>query len=189
MSGIPHSSGTHQLPINLNNVQGKLNCDELTVTGAITGSHNVLGADKNQGELHYDGSIFYIKWSGVHRVGTINTTNGSTSIHIGTTSPHNLSQVDTVHISPVPFNGEVITEVSGIPVSEIVGTHVITAVQTTTSFTIQTTTPATSTGTVTNAVPLVRVDRYRYTDMNSHSYWLDSTTLPTPAHINTELFY
>ena len=164
--------------------------DNIQCTGSITAAHKVVGASMNQGELHHNGSVFYIKFSAVHQVSSVANVSGSTNVHFTTTAAHGLSQGDTVHISALPNNPGPITVVNGVPGSELTGTHVITAVQSSTSFTIAVTTPATSTGTSTDAIPLVKVDRYRFTDMNSSTpTWGNSTTLPTPSHTNIEMFY
>lgn len=166
--------------------------DNIQCTGSITAANKVFGASKNQGEMHHHGSIFYILWSAVHQVSSMATTSGSTNVHVTTTAPHGLAQGDTVHIGSLPNNPGAITEVNGVPASEIEGTHAITAAQSSTSFTIAVgaNAAATASGTSTAATPLVRVDRYRFTDMNSSTAtWQNSTTLPTPSHTNIELFY
>jgi len=170
---------------------GKLTVrSNLKVTGSITASHKVFGADKNQGELHHHGSIFYILWSSVHQVSSLSTTDTSTTVTWATTAAHGLDHGDTVHISSLPNNPGPITEVNGVPASELVGTHVIIAVPSATTFSITVTTAATSTGNSTDPVPIVRIDRYRHTDMNDSTVsWLNSTTLPTPAHTNVESCY
>jgi hypothetical protein len=165
-------------------------CSELKCTGSVTSTHKIFGAEKNQGELHHLGSIFYIKWSAVHQASSLTTTDTSTAVTWTTTRPHGLVLGDTVHISALPNNPSVISQVNGIPASELVGTHVVTAVPTATTFSLAVTTPASSTGNSTDPVPLVRIDRYKYTDMNaSTDSWLHATTLPTPAHTNVEIFY
>lgn len=170
-----------------------LDCNKVTVSGPITGSHKVFGSAMNQGELHHNGSIFYIKWTAVHQIDAIQTGMLNSNVNLETTAPHGLSQGDTVHIGQIPFNNGVISDINGIPASEIVGVHVISAAHTSTNFTIVVPSQAIASGTVTNAVPLVKIDRYRYTDMNdSTGTWLNSTTLPTALHTNTndfELFY
>jgi len=163
---------------------------DVQCSGSITASHKVFGADKNQGELHHHGSIFYILFKAVHQISSLDTTNASTTVTWTTTAPHGLDSGDTVHISSLPNNPGTITEVNGIPASDLIGTHVITAVPSTTTFSVTVTSAATSTGNSTDPIPVVRIDRYRYTDMNvSTVSWLNSTTLPTPAHTNVENFY
>ena len=164
--------------------------NDLNVTGSISASHKVFGADKNQGELHHHGSIFYILFKAVHQISSLDTTSASTTVTWTTTAAHGLDSGDTVHISALPDNPGEITEVNGIPASELIGTHVITAVPSTTTFSMSVTSAATSTGSSTDPIPVVRIDRYRYTDMNDSTVsWLNSTTLPTPAHTNVESFY
>lgn len=170
---------------------GKLTVrDSLQVAGVVNSSHKVIGQALNQGELHHLGSIFYIKWSAVHQAGELETTSGSTTVTWTTTGKHGLAMGNTVHISALPNNPGVITEVNGVLASELVGTHQVTATPSLYEFSIAVTTQATATGSTTDAVPLVRIDRYRYTDMsNSDPTWTNATTLPSPGHTNTESFY
>ena len=163
----------------------------ITTTGAVTAAHKKIGSDvKNQGELHHNGSVFYIKWSAVHQVSTFDTTQGSTNVHWTTTAAHGLAQGDTVHIGSIPNNPNPITEVNGIPVDELTGTFQVLATPTAAKLTVQVITAANITSSSNAAVPLLRIDRYRYTDMAaSTATWQNSTTLPTPSHTNIELFY
>jgi hypothetical protein len=169
----------------------RFSCEELRCTGSITSTHKVIGADKNQGELHHNGSCFYIKWSAVHQISSLLTTNTSTTVIWITTAHHGLASGDTVHIGSLPLNPGVISEVNGIPASDLVGTHVVTAVPSTTKFSVTVTTPASTSGYSTYPVPVLRIDRYRSTDMNASGpvVWTNSTTLPTPTHTNVEIFY
>lgn len=161
----------------------------LRVTGAVTSSHKVFGSSMNQGQLHHNGSIFYIKWSAVHQCTTLATTSGSTTVTWTTNAAHGLSISDTIHIGSIPNNPTAITSVNGIPASELSGTHVVTSTTTNTlSYTV--TTQANVTGSTTNAVPHVRIDRYKSIDLATDDVtWTHGTTVPTPAHTNTETFY
>ena len=165
-------------------------CDDLRCNGSITSTHKVFGAEKNQGEMHHNGSYFYILWSAVHQASELDTTNASVTVTWTTNSDHGLASGDTVHISSLPTNPGEITEVNGIPASDLTGTFVVQSVVTTTSFSVVVGTSATSTGTSTAAIPKIRIDRYKYTDMNSSdATWAFSTTLPSPSHTNAEVFY
>ena len=162
--------------------------DNVTCSGSVTAANKIFGIDeKNLGEMHHNGSMFYIKWSAVHQITSITTTNNSNNVVITTSAPHGLSTNDTVHISSL------LNDLNGIPATEITGSHIISVAlfqgqQTTFSFTVNTT--ANNAGTFTSSMPLLRVDRYRYTDMNSSTVtWNNSTTLPTPTHTNIETFY
>ena len=79
---------------------------------------------------------------------------------------------------------------NGIPADELTGTFQVLATPTATKFTVQVVTAANITASSNTAVPLMRIDRYRYTDMAANTpTWQNSTTLPTPSHTNIELFY
>ena len=169
-------------------VAGRINGD-LTVDGSITAKSKHIGDANNLGELHHSGSIFYIKWSAVHQAASLTTVDASDEVTWATTAAHGLAQNDVVHVSAPPPNPTPITEVNGIPAAELTGTFTVQSA-TTNTFTVQVATAATSAGTSTQAIPLVRVDRYKYTDMNAtNNTWSVSTTLPAPSHTNTEIFY
>ena len=169
-------------------------CDELVATtikcsGIITASHKVFGAAQNQGQMHHHGSIFYIKWSAVHQCSSLATTSGSSTVTWTTTAAHGFEVGDTIHISSIPNNPGVITAVNGILSSDLKGPHVILTLPSTTTFSVSVATNADTTGSSTVAVPFVRRDRYRYTDMASNdTTWSNATTVPTPSHTNTETF-
>ena len=170
-------------------VAGRINGD-LTVDGSITAKSKHIGDANNLGELRHNGSIFYIKWSAVHQVASLTTVDASSDVTWTTTAAHGLAQNDVVHISAPPPNPTPITEVNGIPAADLTGTFTVRSTPTATTFTMQVATAATSAGTSTQAIPLVRVDRYKYTDMNAtNNTWSVSTTLPAPSHTNTEIFY
>ena len=169
-------------------VAGRINGD-LTVDGSITAKSKLIGEANNLGELHHNGSVFYIKWSAVHQAASLTTVDASDEVTWATTAAHGLAQNDVVHVSAPPPNPTPITEVNGIPAAELTGTFTVQSA-TTNTFTVQVATAATSADTSTQAIPLVRVDRYKYTDMNAtNNTWTVSTTLPTPSHTNTEIFY
>jgi hypothetical protein len=123
----------------------------------------------------------------------IKTTNGVAKATFVTTAPHDLEVGDTIEIGSFPSN--LITEVNGIPASELVTpqTHVIIAIESPTEFTISSVTVATSTGTDTSALPLVRINRFIYSDMalatSTPVVWDRRTTKPAPSHTNTAMWY
>ena len=126
----------------------------------------------------------------MHQLSALETTQGSLNIDWTTTAAHGLAQGDTIHIGSIPSNPNPITEVNGIPADELKGTFQVLATPTTTKFTVQVSTAANTTASDNSAVPLLRIDRYRYTDMAaSTATWQNGTTLPTPSHTNIELFY
>ena len=166
--------------------------EDLTVAGRVTAKSKLIGEPNNLGELHHNGSVFYIKWSATHQAASLATTSASYDVTWSTTAAHGLTQNDTVHISRPPPNPTPLTEVGGIPVADLTGTFTVQSA-TTTTFTVQVDSPATVTATFTQAIPLVRIDRYKYTDMaQNNATWNFSTTLPSPSHTNTlnaEIFY
>ena len=163
----------------------KLVADEIQVTGVVNSSHKVIGAAKNEGELHHKGSIFYCKFSNVHQVDEADTTTGQASITYTVASAHDLSVGDTVRLG-TQFSG---TAVDGIPVTELIGLKTVSAVPSSTKFTVSTTTAANSTDTHAQT-PLLRIDRYKYIDLNTNaSTWSSSTSEPSPSHTNSETFY
>ena len=161
--------------------------DNLKVGGAVTSSHKVFGNALNEGQLHHNGSVFYIKWSAVHQCSHLTTANGVATATWTTTAAHNLQIGDVVHIGkPV---GAVVS-VHDIPFTELIGTHVVTDVPTATTFTYTTTTPANADGTVVAGTPHVRIDRYKSIDLATNiDTWTHGTTVPTPTHTNIENFY
>lgn len=165
---------------------GSLNAKQLVVSGAVRATHKIIGADEmNQCQLHQSGSVFYIKYSSVHQASSIATVNASDSVTITATAAHEILVGDTVHVGSIAP----LTAINGIPAAEFLGTHVVTARPSTTAFEIDLTTAANATATDSNATPIVRVDRYRYTDLTASSAtWTDSTTLPTPGYTN-EVFF
>lgn len=166
---------------------------DIQTTGSIQASHKVLGGDvMNQGEIHHLGSLFYLKWSAVHQIASIETwyppdTDLSSNIELTTTANHGLTVGDTIHIGSIP--NQDVDNVNGIPITDIVKTHVVFSVTNATKFKINTTL-ATTQGMTTIATPHVRIDRYKYIDMSSNAVsWTNQTTLPTPSYTNTEYFY
>ena len=161
--------------------------NNLKVGGAVTSSHKVFGNALNEGQLHHNGSVFYIKWSAVHQCSTLTTTNGAATATWATTAAHNLELGDTVHIgSPVGA----VAAVNAIPFTELTGTHVITAVPTATTFTYAVTTLADADGTEAAGTPHVRIDRYKSIDLaTTDATWTHGTAVPAPTHTNTESFF
>ena len=161
--------------------------NNLKVGGAVTSSHKVFGAALNEGQLHHNASVFYIKWSAVHQCSSLTTANGAATATWTTTAAHNLEVGDTVHIgSPV---GAVVT-VNDIPFTELIGTHSVTAVPSPTTFTYTTTTLATADGAEAAGTPHVRIDRYKSIDLATNAAtWTHGTAVPAPTHTNTENFF
>ena len=126
-------------------VAGRINGD-LTVDGSITAKSKLIGEANNLGELHHNGSVFYIKWSAVHQAASLTTVDASDEVTWATTAAHGLAQNDVVHVSAPPPNPTPITEVNGIPAAELTGTFTVQSA-TTNTFTVQVATAATSAGT------------------------------------------
>ena len=170
-----------------------LTCDNLSCTGTITASHKSFGNHhQNRGEMHHDGSCFYLKWSAVYQVSGMTTTSGSDDVVVTTTGTHHLVQGDTVHISDIPLHST--GNLNGIPVAELTGELVVSGVSSTTEFTIQTTTTADTTaaaGGGTAVDPQMRVDYYLSKDMlQTSAAWQHGTKKPEPLHTNTaDTFY
>ena len=168
----------------------KLIANTVECSGVITSANKQFGPQYNQGELHHNGSVFYIKWPAVHQCSSLATTSGAATATWTTSAAHGLSQSDTIHIGSIPNNPGVITEINGIPASELSGTHVVTAVPSSTTFTYAVTTAADTTGSSTLGVPHVRIDRYKSIDLATNATtWTHGTTVPTPTHTNTENFF
>ena len=163
-----------------------LTADEIIVSGNVTAQHKKFGPEFNQGEIHHNGSVFYLKWSAVHQCVSVDTTNGAATATWNIAADHNLLVGDVVHIGRI-LN---VATVNGIPSSEFTGTHVLTVV-TTRSFTYVTTTNANLTGNSTAVTPQMRIDRYKYIDLATHATtWYNSTVVPvTSTHTNVEPFY
>lgn len=164
---------------------GKLMADSIQVRDGAQSSYKKIGPAKNEGEIHHNGSIFYIKWGSIHQVTQVQTTDASAYIKYTSATHGNLQVGDTIHISN-SFSGP---DVGGIPVSELTGEKLV-AAKTATTFTIATSTPANTTATHAET-PLVKIDRYKYIDLDLGypNEWSSSTTLPSPSHTNTEVFY
>ena len=95
--------------------------NNLKVGGAVTSSHKVFGNALNEGQLHHNGSVFYIKWSAVHQCSHLTTANGAATATWTTTAAHNLVLGDTVHMGkPV---GSVVS-VNDIPKFHILHSYV-----------------------------------------------------------------
>ena len=105
-------------------VAGRINGD-LTVDGSITAKSKLIGEANNLGELHHNGSVFYIKWSAVHQAASLTTVDASDEVTWATTAAHGLAQNDVVHVSAPPPNPTPITEVNGIPAAELTGTFTV----------------------------------------------------------------
>jgi hypothetical protein len=172
----------------------KFRCDSIDCTGSITANHKVFGEDElNRGQAHQHGSMLHFKYHQYHATSGIKTTNGVAKATFVTTGNHDLEVGDTIEIGSFPSN--LVTEVNGIPASELVTplSHVVDTVDTTTEFTILSTTLATSTGTDTSALPLVRINRFIYSDMalatSTAVVWSRSTTKPAATHTNTAMWY
>ena len=171
----------------------ELVADRITCSGEIVASHKVFGNAKNLGQAHFQDSLLFFKYNQVHQSSSIATTAFSSSILVTTTAPHGLLVGDEVHIGAIPPNPDPITSIGGISTSSIVGTQTVTAVPSSTTFRFD---GAFATGdeVASNAVPLIRIDRYISTDLAVASdqavVWARGTTLPQiPSHTNTELFY
>lgn len=165
---------------------GRLVADSIEVKNEVNSSHKVIGSEMNEGSLHHVGSIFFVKWSAIHQINEAETQNGTSSITYTTNAAHGLDVGDTVHINS-SFGS---TSVAGIPLAELTGTKVVTAVDSVNKkFTVATITQANDTGNE-SITPLVRVDRYKYIDLNTNvSTWNSSSTEPAPGHTNSEVFY
>ena len=161
--------------------------NDLKVGGAVTSSHKVFGNALNEGQLHHNDSVFYIKWSAVHQCSTLTTVNGAATVTWTTTAAHNLEAGDTVHIGS---SVGAVASVNNIPFTELTGTHVITNVPTTTSFTYAVITNADADGTEAAGTPHVRIDRYKSIDLATNAdTWTHGTTEPAPTHTNFESFF
>ena len=165
-------------------------CDKITCTQEISSAHKEFGPELNKGAAHHHGSILYFKWSAVHQVDQIATSENSASVTYSTSAAHNLAVNDTIHIQtlPIPPSGTPLTAVNGIPVAQLQGIKTVVSVPTNSTFTISATTNASATGTNLLVVPRVRVDYYKSIDMSASSAtsFTHSTTTPTnPTNDNT----
>jgi hypothetical protein len=155
------------------------------VSGSVTSSHKQVGSDdKNLVQIHQNGSIFYLKWSHVEEINSFETTINSQVVIISVTG-HGLQNGDTVHIED--FTG--VPDINGIPSESIQGARLVTQIDDSELFRFNAGAIATSTGVVNNVNPLIRVDRYKRTDMaQSNATWVCSTTEPAPSHTNIREF-
>ena len=73
----------------------KLTAENIIVSGSVTAQHKKFGPEFNQGEIHHNGSVFYLKWSSVHQCSSLNTTNGAATVTWNLAVNHNLIVGDT----------------------------------------------------------------------------------------------
>ena len=149
-------------------------------------SHQVFGSDdKNLVQMHQVGSVFYIKYSHFVEINSFQTTANSNVVIIEINGAHAVADGDTVHIDTITDAASI----GGIPVASIHGTRLVHAVDDSTMFRLQLGVPATSNEVTTSVQPLVRVDRYKSTDMRaSDGTWTAATVAPTPTHTNMLTF-
>ena len=164
---------------------GTLIADSIKTNQAIQSSHKVLGEDdKNLVQMHQNGSLFYLKWSHVEEINSFETANNSQVVIISVTG-HGLQSGDTVHIEDLSG----VPDINGIPSESIQGARVVTQIDDSELFRFNAGAIATSTGVINNVNPLIRVDRYKRTDMaQTNATWVCSTTEPTPSHNNIAEF-
>jgi hypothetical protein len=157
------------------------------VSGSVTSTHKQVGSDdKNLVQIHQKGSIFYLKWSHVKHITSIATTSGSKAIVL-TVAEHGLSDGDYFHIQDL---GASASDVNGIPFEDIKGMRVAGSITDANEIPTNADSFATSTDTDTSVTPLIRIDRYKYTDMaRSNADWSFDTTEPTPPHTNTNTWF
>ena len=157
-----------------------------TVSGSVTSTHKQVGLDdKNLAQIHQKGSIFYLKWSHVEHVTSIATTNGSASIVL-TVAGNGLATGDYFYIQDL---GASTSDVNGIPFADIKGPRVAGVINNPNEIPITAGSAATSTGTDTAVMPLIRIDRYVYQDMAiSNATWNFATAEPVPPHTNTNIW-
>ena len=137
-------------------------------------------------QIHQKGSIFYLKWSHVKDVTAIATTNGSADIVLSVAG-HGLATGDSIFIQDL---GATTGDVNGIPFADIKGARVAGTIANANEIPITADSAATSTASETAITPLVRIDRYKYTDMAvSNATWQFATTEPTATHTNTNIWY
>ena len=149
-------------------------------------SHQVFGSDdKNLVQMHQVGSVFYIKYSHFVEINSFQTTANSNVVIIEINGAHAVEEGDTVHIETITGAASI----GGIPVASIHGTRLVHAVDDSTIFRLRLGVPATSNEVTTGVKPLVRVDRYKSTDMlTDDGLWAASTTRPNPVHSNDLVF-
>ena len=159
----------------------------LQATQSIQSSHKVFGTDSfNLAQMHQKGSIFYLKWSHVKDVTAIATTNGSDNIVLSVAA-HGLATGDSIFIQDL---GAATGDVNGIPFADIKGARVVGTIASVDEIPITADSAATSTASESTITPLIRIDRYKYTDMAvSNATWQIATTEPTPTHTNTNIWY
>lgn len=160
----------------------------LTVDGPTTSSHKTIGADsKNRVQMHQNDSLFYLKYSHVLQIDSFTTTDASNEVLLTLNDPHGVANGDTIHIDTITG----VADIGGIDVASIQGTRVVHAVHATDGdkLTLQLGVAATASELVAAVQPLVRIDRYKSTDMLiANGLWVASTALPTPAHTNLLTF-
>jgi hypothetical protein len=160
----------------------------LTVDGPTTSSHKEVGSDsKNRVQLHQNGSLFYLKFSHVLQIDSFTTTDASTDVLLTLNDTHGVANGSTIHIDTITDAADI----GGIDVASIQGTHVVHAVHATDGdkLSIRLGAAATASEVVTAVQPLVRIDRYKSTDMlTANGLWVASTALPTPSHTNLLTF-
>lgn len=162
-------------------VAGTISAESITTNQAIQSSHKVIGKEKNHTQIHQKGSIFYLKWSHVEQITSFTTTSGSTSVTI-TINGHGLATGDFFTIENI---GAGTPDINGIAFEDIHGARAVSAISGN-DITFTAGAPATSTGTETSVQPLIRIDRYKFTDMaTSDANWSYATTEPTAPHTNT----
>lgn len=164
---------------------GRLVADSIKTTQSIQSSHKVIGEDKNLVQMHQNGSLFYLKWSHVEEINSFETTNNSQVVVISVTG-HGLQNGDTVHIEKFATG---VADINGIPSESIQGARLVTQIDDSELFRFNAGAVATSSGVVNNVNPLIRVDRYKHTDMaQTNATWVCSTIEPQPSHTNIEEF-
>ena len=149
-------------------------------------AHQIFGSDdKNLVQMHQVGSVFYIKYSHFIQIDSFQTTANSREVVIAINGTHAVADGDTVHIDTITDA----VSIGGIPVASIHGTRLVHAVDDSTMFRLWLGVPATSNEVTTSVQPLVRVDRYKSTDMRaSDGTWTAATVAPTPTHTNILTF-
>eukprot|EP00966_Prymnesium_polylepis_P300649 6947759-Prymnesium_polylepis.1 len=172
----------------------KLVASSIECTGSIVASHKVFGADsKNLGQAHFIGSMLYFQNHQIHQIDLVATVLNTSEVTITTTAAHGLVVGDEIHMSEVPANPTVFTDVNGMVLSHFTGSHAVTHVDSTTVFRFSAGGNATTTGVAVNVLPLIRIDRYVSTDLAIASdqpvAWTRGTSVPIPSHTNTELFF
>ena len=135
--------------------------------------------------MHQVGSAFYIKYSHFIQIDSFQTTANSNVVIVAFNGAHAVTNGDTVHIDTIMDA----VSIGGIPVASIHGTRLVHAVEDSTIFRLQLGVTASASELTTSVQPLVRVYRYKSTDMRaSDGTWTASTVVPTPTHTNTLTF-